>query len=296
MFEPLTLRMPELAERWKMTPVQALEFADVNGLPIYFNFSGLAFFDSNEWCRTHGDQDIRRELKTLSEGIASGESWLARRSRGETGEYDFLTDQEAQELRQSIEASKRSCKAINELLEQREIDRKKYRYSGPMGAGQKTLFEVRQSGKSGWPRFGITPGRNEVILLEYLTDFSSGPLTIDSLFVVLREVKAAENYFKAKQAAPEPQPAPPAPVADSASNSTTLDPERRLARLRALGGDAIYRRGEWRITGISALVASEKSEGRKRCDEKTIRADIKEAAENEREAKRSNAFAGLGQR
>ena len=80
------------------------------------------------------------------------------------------------------------------------------------------------------------------------------------------------------------------------SNSTTPDPERRLALLRALGGNAIYRRGEWKITGISALVASEKSEGRKRCDEKTIRADLKEAAENEREAKRSNAFAGLGQR
>lgn len=96
--------------------------------------------------------------------------------------------------------------------------------------------------------------------------------------------------------APVQDTATPVPVADSASNSTTPDPERRLARLRALGGDAIYRRGEWRITGISALVASEKSEGRKRCDEKTIRADIKEAAENEREAKRSNAFAGLGQR
>ena len=80
------------------------------------------------------------------------------------------------------------------------------------------------------------------------------------------------------------------------SNSTTPDPERRLARLRALGGDAIYRRGEWKITGISALVASEKGEGRKRCDEKTIRADLKEAAESEREAKRANAFSGLGQR
>ncbi len=52
------------------------------------------------------------------------------------------------------------------------------------------------------------------------------------------------------------------------SNSTTPDPERRLALLRALGGNAIYRRGEWKITGISALVASEKSEGRKRSDEK----------------------------
>lgn len=94
----------------------------------------------------------------------------------------------------------------------------------------------------------------------------------------------------------QPQAAAPAPVAGLATNSATPDPERRLARLRALGGDAIYRRGEWKITGISALVASEKGEGRKRCDEKTIRADLKEAAESEREAKRANAFSGLGQR
>lgn len=105
-------------------------------------------------------------------------------------------------------------------------------------------------------------------------------------------MRVAEIINKAAQ----PQAATPAPVADIATNSTTPDPERRLARLRALGGDAIYRRGEWKITGISALVASEKGEGRKRCDEKTIRADLKEAAESEREAKRANAFSGLGQR
>ena len=94
----------------------------------------------------------------------------------------------------------------------------------------------------------------------------------------------------------EPQAAAPAPVAGIATNNATPDPERRLARLRALGGDAIYRRGEWKITGISALVASEKGEGRKRCDEKTIRADLKEAAESEREARRAGFGAGLGQR
>ena len=82
----------------------------------------------------------------------------------------------------------------------------------------------------------------------------------------------------------------------SASNSTTPDPERRLARLRELGGNATYKRGEWKIVGISVLVASEKSESRKRSDEKTIRADLKEAAENELEAKRANAFTGLGQK
>lgn len=97
--------------------------------------------------------------------------------------------------------------------------------------------------------------------------------------------------------APVQSTATPAPLlADSDSNSTTPDPERRLTRLRALGGNAAYKHGKWKITGMTALVASEKTEGCKRSDEKTIRADLKEAAENEREAKRANAFSGLGQR
>ena len=98
------------------------------------------------------------------------------------------------------------------------------------------------------------------------------------------------------ESAPEPQAATPAPVADSASNDATPDPERRLALLRALGGSATYRRNEWKFTGIAALVASEKSEGCKRSDEKTIRADLKEAAQNELEARRAGFGAGLGQR
>ena len=120
------------------------------------------------------------------------------------------------------------------------------------------------------------------------------------LRVPLSELKfkreSVERVAEIINKAAQPQAVTPAPVAGIATNSATPDPERRLARLRALGGDAIYRRGEWKITGISALVASEKGEGRKRCDEKTIRADLKEAAENERDAKRANAFAGLGQR
>ncbi len=237
MFEPLTLRMPELAERWKMTPVQALEFADVNGLPIYFNFSGLAFFDSNEWCRTHGDQDTRRELGKLESDITNGELHILRHARGETGKYDHLTDQDARNLRQSIEASKHRCKMINELLEQREIDRKRYLYRGPIGAGQKTLFEIQQSGKSGWPRFGMPPGRTDLIPLEYLSDSGCEPLTMESLFVVLREVKAAESYFKAKAATPH-APVGQAPATEAAQVAPVSEPGKRwtpenLAKLKA---------------------------------------------------------------
>ena len=76
----------------------------------------------------------------------------------------------------------------------------------------------------------------------------------------------------------------------------TPDAERRLARLRALGGSAKYTRARWSFTRISVLVESEKSEGRARSDEKTIRADLREAAQAERDAKSAGFGAGLGQR
>ncbi len=74
------------------------------------------------------------------------------------------------------------------------------------------------------------------------------------------------------------------------------DPERRLALLRELGGRAIYCNGDWAFRGISKLVASEKAQGSSRSDEKTIRADLKEAAQNELDEKRAGYFSGLGQR
>lgn len=74
------------------------------------------------------------------------------------------------------------------------------------------------------------------------------------------------------------------------------DPERRLALLRELGGAAKYYRYEWTFTGIGALVASEKANGCKRSTEKTIRADLREAAQNEQDARSAGFASGLGQR
>ena len=69
------------------------------------------------------------------------------------------------------------------------------------------------------------------------------------------------------------------------------DPERRLIALRELGGTAKWkRRGgvqAWQFTGITELVQQEKAQGRKRHDEKTIREDLREAAEAESMAKRN---------
>jgi len=101
-------------------------------------------------------------------------------------------------------------------------------------------------------------------------------------------------------AAPAQEAATPAPVvAGSAPGGDTVqsaDPERRLSLLRSLGGNAKYIHGEWKISGITALVNSEKAAGCKRRSEKTIRADLKVAAETERDANRAGFADGLGQR
>ena len=78
--------------------------------------------------------------------------------------------------------------------------------------------------------------------------------------------------------------APPSPVG---KKWTDEDPQRRLRRLRDLGGSARYVNGDWKFKGFTALVDTEKSQGCKRCDPKTIRADLKAAAQAEKEEKKS---------
>lgn len=132
-----------------------------------------------------------------------------------------------------------------------------------------------------------------------ITDYA-GNVSQDGYYTITHDefVRLAELFglLVRVETTPEPQDATPAPVADSASNDATPDPERRLALLRALGGSATYKRGEWRFRGIVALEASEKREGRPRSSQKTIREDLIEAAQNEFEAKRAGFASGLGQR
>ena len=160
---------------------------------------------------------------------------------------------------------------------------------------------LANAGRASWRTFDGFDERNGILmrytkgmLADDEPDFETVPADCR---VVGYDVHALADEYTAHDAQQaEPQAVPAPVVADSASNDTTPDPERRLARLRALGGSATYKRGEWKIIGITYLVESEKSEGRKRSDEKTIRADLKEAAQNELDARRAGFGAGLGQR
>ena len=72
--------------------------------------------------------------------------------------------------------------------------------------------------------------------------------------------------------------------------------DRRLARLRELGGHVVKKSGEQRVIGITALVNSETVIGAHATSVKTIRADVKAAYKRETEAKRGGFFTDLGSR
>lgn len=107
-------------------------------------------------------------------------------------------------------------------------------------------------------------------------------------------IERVAEIINRQKTAPAQTTATPAPV--GVASDDRPDPERRLELLRSLGGTAKYVRCEWKFTGIAALVEHETAAGRKRSTEKTIRADLKEAAQNERDANRAGFSTGLGQR
>ena len=86
-----------------------------------------------------------------------------------------------------------------------------------------------------------------------------------------------------------------------AQQSDTIEQRQdaRLARLRALGGNRVFGRSEWRTTGDGALAKLEaeiKKAGNKPFSEKSIRKDLTEAATREDEARRRGPFDGLRSR
>jgi hypothetical protein len=77
--------------------------------------------------------------------------------------------------------------------------------------------------------------------------------------------------------------------ADASRPAEPPEPQRRLARLRALGGDMVRRQYKWRCKGISQLVEAEKNDGHTRTDRKTIKLDLIAAAESERQETREGS-------
>ncbi len=118
-------------------------------------------------------------------------------------------------------------------------------------------------------------------------------ITRDQLRVRTDDLKAYAATLSPDEVVVAPAHAPATVNQVQAIEHTLPDPERRLARLRAIGGSAKYKNSQWKFSKFNELVAIEKGEGRKRFDTHTIRDDLKEAAQAERDVKKSGPFDAL---
>lgn len=236
MLEPVTYSVSELAQRWNVTPRQILDMALQLRVPLYFNFDGLVFEITDDWHRHAGDSREAEKLEALQADIERNNAWLARRARGETDEYDYLSDEDARELREAITNNQQEVETLKDKLEARERERRHAHYLGAIRPPAETLREIQRDGESDTPHWGYHPesaikvvhiparkyggagglvGEGHLLALEpYLTPWRK--LTADSLFAMTAEVKTIEAHQHSK-AEPEKFPAPKGDTAPAAA-------------------------------------------------------------------------------
>lgn len=169
--------------------------------------------------------------------------------------------------------------------------------------------EAERAHKAWWPAnneaneregvFSSTPGTDESKIRRARAVASTAELE-SKMKATAEAARAAQEAWLAAMVRQLLQPLlieePATPAQITASEPYEATGKVRLELLRSLGGSARYSQGEWKFKGILALVKREKAAGRNRSDEKTIRGDLKEAAEDERQAKAAGFGSGLGQR
>ncbi len=256
MLEPVTYSVSELAQRWNVTPRQILDMALQLRVPLYFNFDGLVFEITDDWHRHAGDSREAEELEALQADIERNNAWLARRARGETDEYDYLSDEDARELREAITNNQQEVETLKDKLEARERERRHAHYLGAIRPPAETLREIQRDGESDTPHWGYHPesaikvvhiparkyggagglvGEGHLLALEpYLTPWRK--LTADSLFAMTAEVKAIEAHQQSKNS--------PAATADEPDAPSLQWWERDLFELAQNIGDKLHSQHE----------------------------------------------------
>jgi hypothetical protein len=256
MFERTTLSLPELAARWGRTPKQILEFAQNLGVPLYFNYGCLAFEETDSWHRSAGDQWEVQERDRLTKAIASTEGQIIRARDGQLSQWEQLPSGGAPELRAEISAMKGKLKFIDELLEQREIERAQCEL-GFLRAGPGTLLDIANNGEVKFPRWAFHTAdpisasviydergnpflewAGRIMILEARSDGDprwSRMLSADDLFASMADVKAIEARQAQQEQVNAPVDGHPAPAIeerDSGASDTEVEKMKKAALIK----------------------------------------------------------------
>jgi len=223
MFEPKTLSVPELAERWKMTTRQVLEAAAQLRIHLLFDFDGLVIDDTGEKLMQY-DLNNKREHARLTEFIESAEAKFKRRIAGLLSPWESLADDEAVELQIQVRSAQSKIQDLQDVFDVVTRERLKWRYRGPLMASPETVDELKRIGSARHPFRAYKPDGpfslqvadgmpaldGPIVRLEAAGTKLKEWLEIADMVALMADVKAIEAAAKPQQLAPsantEPDP------------------------------------------------------------------------------------------
>lgn len=200
MTEPLTLTLPELAARWKITPRQVLEFAQQRSLPLYFYFDGLVFDFADKWHRAGGETQDTQALEAKQERAAAILSALQRQNLHKMGLLKLsqweeeMSEQAMLEQRAELDRLTAAVEALKQRLAQRQQERQLRVRNGPLRAAPRTLQELDTRGRARFPQFAYLPesGDGQLVALEDGFPLRD-QLGADDTFASLRDIETVES-------------------------------------------------------------------------------------------------------
>lgn len=189
MIDPIILTTGQLAERWKQTTRQVLEFSLAMNLPAYFHFDGLVFSFNDKRLRFGGDLKdlekctvLKREIEGLNMQITR--SLLARQGLlNLTPWEEVFTDEGLVELREEANKALQKLKQIEHLLDQRTAEREQHRKSDYVRAVPQTILKIARNGSVEFPRFAYHPSTPTFV---YLPEAATQPI-LDGTILALEE-------------------------------------------------------------------------------------------------------------
>jgi len=164
MTNPLTLTLPELAERWHTPAPQALSRLLQQALPLYFYFDGLVFNFGDKWLRAGGDAHDVQDLEAQQARLSTAEIDLQRQNLHQLGLLkltqweDALSPEALQQLRAEVGRLNADVERLSARLKDRAGQRQRQVRNGLLRAAPRTLQEIVRQGRAPFPQFAFLPG------------------------------------------------------------------------------------------------------------------------------------------
>jgi len=203
MTDPITLTLPELAERWNTPAPQVLSRLLQQALPLYFYFDGLVFNFGDKWLRAGGDVRDVQDLEAQQERLSTAEIDRQRQNLHQLGLLKLTQWEEAlspealQQLRAEVGRLGAEVERLTTRLRERTSQRQRQVRNGLLRAAPRTLQEIVRHGRATFPQFAFLPNAADgtdgaLVALEDGFPLMSWLGTTD-LVVAMGDVKAAES-------------------------------------------------------------------------------------------------------